>query len=99
LEIEQEIDLGQIEEVIEIAKDERQLVDYYYGKLFIFVCARPYYAYIVLGTIKKVYAISIAPPPRVYLFALFFKKCCILLNFVYIANHVIYCFIFNDQFD
>ena len=31
--IEEEIDLGQIEEVIEIAKDELKLIDIYYGKL------------------------------------------------------------------
>lgn len=31
-EIEDEIDLGQIEQVIEMAKDELKLVDYYYGK-------------------------------------------------------------------
>jgi hypothetical protein len=32
LDIEKEIDLGQIEEVIVMAKDELQLIDYYYGK-------------------------------------------------------------------
>ena len=39
-EIENEINLGQIEEVIEMAKDEMSLVDYYYGTqeeiLFVF---------------------------------------------------------------
>jgi hypothetical protein len=32
--IEKEIDLGQIEEVIAMAKDERELVDYYFGTPF-----------------------------------------------------------------
>lgn len=32
MEIEKEIDLGQIEEVIVMAKDELELIDYYYGK-------------------------------------------------------------------
>lgn len=31
--IEDEIDLGQIEEVIEMAKSELELIDYYYGKI------------------------------------------------------------------
>lgn len=30
--IEDAIDLGQIEEVIEMAKDELHLIDYYYGE-------------------------------------------------------------------
>lgn len=32
MDIEREIDLGQIEEVIEMAKDELELIDYYYGE-------------------------------------------------------------------
>ena len=31
-EIEDEIDLGQIEEVIEMAKEEKSLVKYYFGE-------------------------------------------------------------------
>ena len=34
-EIEDEINLGQIEEVIEMAKDELELVDFYYGFFYI----------------------------------------------------------------
>ncbi len=32
--IEDEIDLGQIEEVIEMSKTELELIDFYYGKLY-----------------------------------------------------------------
>jgi hypothetical protein len=34
--IEEEIGIGQIEEVIVMAKDELRLIDYYHGEFFLF---------------------------------------------------------------